>query len=122
MQARLIRTVALQERREAIASTPFAMRLQSAQAKHSADLAELHARLYAAPRAELSKQDFESVQAYFTSCTGDEKFPENVQERDSKLNEMIDDSQVVHLSKFILCSVLVPPDVHTVIATAQHVQ
>lgn len=103
MQARLMCTVAVQERREAIAGTPFAMRLQSAQAKHSSDLAELHARLYAAPRAGLSKQDFQSVQAYFTSCTGDPQFPDNLQERDSRVNEMIDDAQVyqVHIDAIL---------------------
>lgn len=111
--------MAVQERREAIASTPFAVRLQSAQAKHSADLAELHARLYAAPRADLSKEEFDSVQAYFSSCTGDAKFPDDVQERDTRVNEMIDDSQVSHTSSSycIQSRRMVSPDVDTAIAT-----
>lgn len=91
-------SIAAQERRDAVASTPFAVRLQSAQAKHDSDLAELHARLYSTPRAALSKQDYDNVQAYFTSCTGDEAFPEALQERDMKLNEMLDDAQAIHPS------------------------
>ena len=94
--------VPAQERREAIAGTPFASRLQSAQAKHAADLSELHARLYSVPKVELSRQDYDSVQAYFMSCTGDDALPNDPQERDSKLNEMIDDAQVAHLQWTLL--------------------
>eukprot|EP00892_Ulva_mutabilis_P005760 jgi/Ulvmu1/3556/UM166_0010.1 len=91
---RLTNTPTARERRDAVATTPFVMRLQSAQAKHAADLAQLHARLYSSPRAELSKHDLDSVQAYFTSCTGDDALPEAPAQRDTRLNEMLDDAQV----------------------------
>jgi hypothetical protein len=85
----------VQEKREAIGSSPFILRLQSAVAKRSADLAELRERFYCnkQDRPTLAPGDMRAVEELYTRQTGIEALPASPEERDEHLNELIDDSK-----------------------------